>query len=113
MILRRFVALLMPLILLGPPGLRAQASPKVGSIFPLGGQRGTVADVEVRGTGLEGTSAVWLGPGSRLDPAAAGDGKLTRGPDGVGAQIMAVPDGSRANVRLVIAADARVGFHSL
>jgi hypothetical protein len=113
MILRRLVAFLVPLVLLGPTGLRAQAPPKVVSVFPLGGQRGTVAEVEVRGTGLEGTYAVWLGPGTRLDPAAAGDGKLTKGPDGLGAEIKAVPDGSRATVRLAIAADARVGFHNV
>src|SRR5262249_1906393 len=99
--------------LLGPPGLRAQAPPKVVSVFPLGGQRGTVAEVEVRGVGLEGAYAVWLGPGSRLAPAPGGGGKDTKGPDGLGAQIKAGPDGSRAKVRLVIAPDARVGFHSL
>src|SRR5262249_46619831 len=48
----------------------------------------------------------------RLD-SAPGAVKLTRGPDGLGAQIQAVPDGSRATLRLTIAADARVGFHRL
>jgi hypothetical protein len=113
MTLRRLLACLISWVLLGPHGLRAQAPPKVVSLFPLGGQRATVAEVEVRGGGLEGAYAVWLGPGSRLDPLPKGDGKYTRGPDGLGAQILAVPDGSRANVRLTIAPDARVGFHRL
>jgi hypothetical protein len=113
MILRRFLAWLIPLALLGPHGARAQGPPKVVSLFPLGGQRGTSVEAEVRGTGLEGAYAVWLGPGSRLDSAPGGHGKCTAGTDGLAAQITAIPDGSRANVRLVIAPDARAGFHSL
>jgi hypothetical protein len=71
-------------------------------------------EVELRGTGLEGTYAVWLGPGTRLvsldSPAGT---QATKGPDGIEAHVQGVPDGSRAKVRLVMAPDARVGFHSL
>src|SRR5947208_8406168 len=111
MILRRFSAVLIPLALLGPYGLRAQAAPKLASMFPLGGQWGTAVEVEVRGTGLEGTYAVWLGPGTRLESQAAT--RYTKGPDGLEAHVEAIPDGSRASVRLLMAADARIGFHSL
>jgi hypothetical protein len=111
---RCILALLIPLVLLGPPGLRAQPAPKVISVFPLGGQRGTSVEVEVRGTGLERTYAVWLGPGSRLESLKSGAAsQYTKGPDGVEAQVKAIPDGSRARVRLVLAANARVGFHNV
>jgi hypothetical protein len=114
MTLRPCLAFLIPLVLLGPHGLRAQAAPKVLSLFPLGGQRGTSVEVEVRGAGLEGTYAVWLGPGTRLESVKADSAfPHTKGPDGVEARVQAIPDGSRARVRLVLAADAPVGFHSL
>jgi hypothetical protein len=38
---------------------------------------------------------------------------LTRGPDGLAAQVRAVPDGSRATVRVILASDARLAFHRL
>jgi hypothetical protein len=111
---RCILALLISSVLLGPPGLRAQPAPKVISVFPLGGQRGTSVEVEVRGTGLEGTYAVWLGPSSRLESLKSDSASpYTKGTDGVEAQVTAVPDGSRAKVRLILAADARIGFHSL
>ncbi len=113
MILQRVPALLIPLFLLGPHELRAQAPPRVASLFPLGGRRGTLAEVELRGAGLDGAHAVWLGPGSRLVPASSCDVAHTRGPEGLRAELQAVPDGSRAIVRLRIASDARIGFHSL
>src|SRR5262249_50932644 len=65
-------------------------------------------------SGLEGTYAVWLGPGTRLQSLKGSAGsQYTTSSDGVEAHVLAIPDGSRAKVRLVIAADARVGFHSL
>ena len=72
MTVRPFFSCLIPLVLLGPGGLRAHAAAKVVSLFPLGGQRGTALEVEIRGAGLDGAYAVWLGPGSRLDPASGG-----------------------------------------
>src|SRR5262249_50151354 len=119
MVLRRLVLVLLPLLLVGPQSVRAQAPPKLVSVFPLGVQRGTALEVEVRGTGLEGTHAVWLGPGSKWESLkcpllSQADLSYTRGgPDGVGAHVKVVPDGSRARVRLVMAHDARVGFHTL
>src|SRR5690242_9303056 len=114
MVLRRAVAVLVALVLGGPPCLRAQAAPTLVAVFPLGGQRGTAVEVELRGTGLEGSHAVWLGPGTRLVPLDSPAGtRATKGPDGVEAHVQAVPDGSRAKVRLVMAPDARVGFHPL
>jgi hypothetical protein len=113
MFIRYFLSVLAPLLFLGSGGLRAQGPPRVVTLFPLGGPRGTVAEVEVRGAGLEGAYAVWLGPGSRPGSAPGGGEKYIKGPDGLGGQILAVPDGSRAAVRLTIAADARVGFHRL
>jgi hypothetical protein len=95
------------LLLIAAHGLPAQAAPKVDSVYPLGGQRGTTVEVEIRGTGLEGAYAVWLGAGTRLES------QCTKGPDGIEAHVKAIPDGSRAAVRLVIAPDARLGFHSL
>jgi hypothetical protein len=104
--------------LLGPQSLQAQAPPKLVSVFPLGGPRGTALEVEVRGAGLEGSYAVWLGPGSKLESlkspsASQANIQHTKGPDGVEAHVKAVQDGSRVKVRLVMAPDARVGFHSL
>src|SRR4051812_36850681 len=96
MILRRFLALLIPPFLLVPHELRAQAPPKVASVSPLGGQRGTLSEVELRGAGLEGAYAVWLGPGSRLVSVSGCNPKHTQGPEGLRAEIKAVPDGSRA-----------------
>src|SRR5690348_12951013 len=93
---RRAVALLVILLVVGSSGPQAQAAPKLVSLFPLGGQRGTAVEVEIQGAGLEGTYAVWLGTGSRLK-----------------AHVQAVPDGSRAKVRLALPPDARVGFHNL
>jgi hypothetical protein len=113
-LIREMVTFLVPLLLVGAHGLRAQAAPKVLSVFPLGGQRGTSVEVEVQGTGLEGTYAVWLGPGTRLESRKAGPAfRYTKGPDGVEAHVKAIPDRSRAKVRLVLAVNARVGLHTL
>ena len=91
----------------------AQAPPKVASMFPLGRAAGHALGGRTP-RGRPGRAyAVWLGPGSRLVPISGSDVKHTKGPDGLGAQVKAVPDGSRATVRLMIASDARVGFHSL
>src|SRR5262245_50970763 len=111
----RAAALLVALLVAGARGPQAQAAPKALSVFPLGGQRGTALEVEVRGTGLEGTYAVWLGPGSRLEPLPArpAANPYARSPDGLEAHVQAVPDGSRVKVWLVLAPDARVGFHNL
>jgi hypothetical protein len=114
----RRVFVLLILSLLGPPGPRAQAAPKLVSVYPLGGQRGTVLEVEVRGSSLEGTSAVWLGSGSRLDSLKAPSAtqaaiQWTKSPDGLEAHVEAVPDSSHVKVQLVIAPNARVGFHTL
>src|SRR5262249_38166549 len=116
--LRLCVRALFFFFLVGPQSLWAQAAPKLDSVFPLGGQRGTTLDVEVRGTGLEGTHTVWLGPGSKLDSlkspsASRATLPYTKGPDGVEAHVRKIKGGSRAAVRLVIAPDARVGFHTL
>ena len=105
--IRRTVIALVLLLLIGAHDLSAHAAPKVDSVFPLGGQRGTTVEVEVRGTGLKGTYAVWLGPGTGRESPS------TKGPDGIEAHVKAVPDASRAQVRLAIAADARLGFHNL
>src|SRR5262249_9176996 len=115
--LRLCVRALFFFFLVGPQSLWAQAAPKLDSVFPLGGQRGTTLDVEVRGTGLEGTHTVWLGPGSKLDSlkspsASRATLPYTKGPDGVEAHVRKIKGGSRAAVRLVIAPDARVGFHT-
>ncbi|HJZ53516.1 MAG TPA: hypothetical protein VKE74_01075, partial [Gemmataceae bacterium] len=87
-------------------------------MFPLGAQRGTTVDVEIRGSSLDGSYAAWLGAGTRLDapPAAApsgADARCARSADGLEAHVRAIQGGSRATLRLVIASDARVGFHNL
>src|SRR5581483_3276722 len=111
---RRSLALFL-LLALPPTG---QAAPKLVSVFPLGGQRGTELDVEVQGSGLEKADAVWFGEGTRLvdnrkASAVTAPPKLTQGRDGLRGVVKAVPDGSRATVRLAIAPEARVGFHTL
>src|SRR5215470_8385944 len=68
---RRAGALLVALLVVGTPGPHVQAAPKVVSVYPLGGQRGTALEVEVRGTGLEGTYAFWLGPDAVIQEATA------------------------------------------
>src|SRR5262249_42498117 len=75
-------------------------------------------ELEIRGTGLQGTHTVWLGPGSKLEAAKSDSTSqvafpYTKGPDGLNAQVKGTPDGSRASVRLMMAPDARVGFHNL
>jgi hypothetical protein len=116
MIRRSPVAFLIPLLSLGLPLPLAQAAipPKLVSLFPLGGQQGKTVEVEVRGSGLNGTHAVWLGAGSRLEerksPTAP---QFTKGPDGISAHVKAIPDDATAKVCLVIAKGARVGFHTL
>jgi hypothetical protein len=104
--------------LVGPQDLRAQAAPKLLSLLPLGGQRGMTDDVEVRGAGLEGSSIVWLVPGSNLDSLRSASpshaaASYTNSLDGLEASVQGVPDRARAKVRLVIAPDARIGFHTL
>src|SRR5262245_7155771 len=79
-------AFLILLLLVGPQSLRAQAPPKLVSVFPFGGQRGKALEIEVRGTGLEGTHTVWLGPGSKLESLKAPSASrviipYTKGPD--------------------------------
>jgi hypothetical protein len=113
-LVRRAIGFLLPLLLLGAQGSLAQAAPKLVSVFPLGGQRDTTVEVEMQGTGLEGTYAVWLGPGTRLkSPGSPLDSPYTKGSDGIEAHVLAVPDPSRAKVRLVIASDAPAGLHPL
>jgi hypothetical protein len=104
--------LLTVLVLYALAEVPAQAAGRLVALYPLGGQQGTALEVEVRGSGLEGTDTVWLGAGSRLVGSRAA-AKCTKSPDGVEAQVAAVPDGSRVKVRLVIAPGARVGFHTL
>src|SRR5262249_32960213 len=77
-----------------------------------------VVEVEARGSGLEGTYAVWLGAGSAVGPlespfTSQAKVKSTQSPDGLDAHIKAVPDGSRVKLWLLIAPGARVGFHHL
>ncbi len=112
------VALLAVLAWLGPLMRCAQAAPNLVSIFPLGGQRGTTLDVEFQGAGFDGAYAVWLGPGSQFEPAKSSSdstpkSKRTKGPDGLQAHVVAVPDGSRAKVTFVVSAEARLGFHAV
>ncbi len=114
MIPRRVSAFFVPLIVLPLPELRAQAAPTLVALFPMGGQRGTVVDVEVRGAGLAGTNAVWLGEGTKLDSlSSSAHANCTRSPDGLAAHVKAVADDARAKVQLVIDPKARVGFHTL
>src|SRR5207302_1474742 len=101
----RGVIALIGLLLLEPLIPRAQAAPKLLSLFPLAGQRGTTVDVEFRGVGLEGSSVVWLGAGSKLDTLKSPSPSesaipCTKGPDGLTAHVQGVPDGSRVKVRL-------------
>jgi hypothetical protein len=111
---RRMVVIVGPLLLACAHGVRAQAAPKIVSVFPLGGQRGTTVEVEIQGTGLEGSYAVWLGPGTQLEPMKSDAAcQYTKGSHGVEACVKAIKGGSRATVRLVLAADARIGFHRL
>jgi hypothetical protein len=89
------------------------AAPKLASVFPLGGEQGASCEVDVKGTGLEGSYAVWLGRESQFTVCASeAEVRHTRS-DGIEAHIAAVPDGSAAKLRLAIAADARIGFHEL
>jgi hypothetical protein len=117
---------IMCLVAFAPHHLFAQSAPKLVSLFPLGGQRGTSLDVEIQGSGLTGVYAVWLGAGSTLlSPKSAAAAQATvnagrtanppysKGSDGIAAHVKAVPDGSRAQVRLAIAPNARPGFHTL
>jgi hypothetical protein len=97
--------------LLGP---HAAAAPQLLSVYPMGGQRGTVLEVEARGSGLAGAYAVWLGAGSEVMPfASPGKIQRTKSPEGLEAQIKAVPDASRAKLQVGIASSARLGFHRL
>jgi hypothetical protein len=114
----RVVACIIALLSLGLQPLEGQGAPKLVSVFPLGVQQGKTVAVEVRGTGLKGTYAVWLGAGSRLEdrksPSTSQAGaKYTKGPDGISTHVKAIPDDSTAKVRLEIAKAARVGFHNL
>src|SRR5262249_11688340 len=112
--IRRMVVILGPLLLACAHGAGAQAAPKIVSVFPLGGQRGTTVEVEIQGTGLEGSYAVWLGPGTRLEsPNSDVASQCTKGPHGGEAHVKAIKGGTPATVRLVRAADARIGFHRL
>ena len=112
--LRRMVVIIGPLLLACAHGPRAQAAPKIVSAFPLGGPRGTTVEVELQGTALEGSYAVWLGPGTRLEsPKSDLAYQYTKASDGVEAYVKAIKGGSQATVRLVLAADARIGFHRL
>jgi hypothetical protein len=112
---RSAAAIFIGLLGLGFPAL-AQAGPSLITVFPLGGQRGQTLEVDARGTGLTGTYAVWLGPGTRLDnhlPNAQGNVKRTTGPAGIRAQVETIAGDSRATVRLSVSPDARSGFHTL
>jgi hypothetical protein len=118
MVLRGAIAFLISLLSLGFQAIKTQAAPKLISAFPLGGQRGTALDVEVRGSDLVGTYAVWLGPATRADSpkspvVSRANIKCTRSPDGFEASVKAVRDGSQVTIRLVIAKGARFGFHAL
>lgn len=96
-----------------PQNLWAQAAPKLDAVYPFGGQRGTTVDLEIRGTGLEGAHTVWLGAASKLEsPKSSSVSLHTKGPDGTEAFVRKVK-GGRAAVRLILATDARVGFHGV
>jgi hypothetical protein len=92
--------------------LQAQGAPKLVSLSPLGGQRGTAVEVEVRGSGLAGAYAVWLGAGTTAEAPKA-DAPRTRSPGSLSAHVRAVPGGGHAKIQLVLAPDARVGLHTL
>jgi hypothetical protein len=86
----------------------------------MGGQRGTVSEIELRGSGLEGAYAIWLGADSevvgkarKLVPGSRGEVEYARSGDGLEAHVDAVVGGSSAKVRLVIGPRARIGFHTL
>jgi hypothetical protein len=79
-IFRSAAAIFIGMLGLGFPAL-AQAGPSLVTVFPLGGQRGQTLEVGVRGTGLTGAYAVWLGAGTRLDnrlPSAQANVKPAR-----------------------------------
>src|SRR5262245_43290153 len=112
--IRRMAVILGPVLLACAAGVPTQAASKIVSVFAVGGQRGTTVEVELQGTGLEGSYAVWLGPGTRLEsPKSDVPSQYTKAPDGVEAHVKAIKGSSRATVRLVLAADARIGFHRL
>jgi hypothetical protein len=114
MFFRGVVVSLVALLVVGAGGPRVQAAPKIVSVFPLGGQRGTSVEVEFRGAGLEKTYAVWLGPGTRREtPKSDSASEYTKDADGLEAHVEGTPDGSRVKVRLVMAAGVPVGFHNL
>jgi hypothetical protein len=95
----------------------ARAAPVVNQLDPLGGQQGTVVEVEVRGSALDGVFAAWLGGDTRLDPledpCPGQAGRTTRNGAGLQASIAAVNGGSLVRVKLAIARDARAGAHTL
>ena len=59
-----FLLLLLPSVRLGAQdGVdKPPADPELISLFPLGGQQGTILEVEIRGKSLDGAYAVWLDP---------------------------------------------------
>ena len=87
------------------------SDPRALYIYPVGGQRGAVAEVRIKGQTLQGTYAVWTG-----SDGISGRVKQIEEIDEVGDQpyaIGSVPLSHRVTVELEIASDAELGGHFL
>ncbi len=97
------------------------ADPRLDAVFPLGGAPGTVLQLKLMGSELDGASVAWFGPDTQsyvLEKAdnpnpASGAPRMTRSSAGLEAAVDPAESGSTVDVRLVIDPTARIGHHSI
>ncbi len=96
------------------------AEPRLESVYPIGGARGSVIQLELRGLELDGASVVWLGPATQIfameqpdDGAGPGAPRISRTPSSLEAKIDSVTSDTTVSLRLTIDPAAREGHHSI
>jgi hypothetical protein len=97
------------------------AEPRLASVYPIGGARGSVIELKLKGLDLDEASVVWFGPGTEIfgmekqDDGKTSPGALqiSRTSANLEAKIDSVTSGTTVNLRLTIDPAAREGHHSI
>ncbi len=136
MVIFRYLAVLAALALSASDTLEGHASPELGWLKPTAGQVNSVVELEIHGSALVGTHAVWLGgegctyaplQPDLIQPTTSDERTtitttlyhLSTNPDGLEATIRDVLVSDKPNiqdraiVRMTIKPDTRVGLHEL
>ena len=115
LLMAAFIFVLSPVAGLPAEKPKANSTPEIISVYPLGATRGAVSEIEIRGSNLEGAYAVWSGS-EGIQGRIKKVEQITLLRLKADAQILAKKEetlGHRVLVDLEIGSSAKLGRHSL